>query len=143
MHKSTKEKIQIEINNLEKLLNEINSLYDKIQSDIRLTKMELYASAAFLHSFYNGIEKILLLITENQFNKNIKGDKWHKKLLIFAKEKFLTDKTTTFLEDYMAFRHFFRHAYTFQIKNKYILKLLKPLKTRWRTFKKEINNLTE
>ncbi|TYB31253.1 MAG: hypothetical protein FXF47_05095 [Candidatus Mcinerneyibacterium aminivorans] len=138
MHKSTKEKINIEIKNIDNLIKEMEPLFLKIQSEDTFNSTELYAAAAFLHSFYNGIEKILKIISKDHYSKNITGKKWHKNLLLFAKDRILKKSSINLLEDYMGFRHFFRHAYTFQIKYKYIKKLIYPLQKRWENIKKEI-----
>jgi hypothetical protein len=84
--------------------------------------IEVTACASVLHSFYNGLENIFLSIVK-RIDRNVPtGDRWHRDLLYqMGKEtperkQVLTNKTIDQLVDYMGFRHFYRHSYSFSLE---------------------------
>ncbi len=84
-----KEAIEFEIGEIESLFQ----LYQKELFDLDLEQtpdlLELTAFASVLHSFYNGIENILLGIAKNIDKKSPSDLNWHKILLaINLEEKF-------------------------------------------------------
>ena len=108
-------------------------------------QVELIAVAGVLHSFYNGIEKILLIIANN-IDNNIPSDlNWHKSLLEqMAKENkhrkaVLTRDMKNDLLKYLGFRHFFRHSYSFHLKWERMEELVKSIHNVWEKFKAEIS----
>jgi hypothetical protein len=76
-------KIEHEISRIEKLFNDVKPLLDlcKIKEpDI----IEMTASAQVLHSFYNGVESIIVLFFKYK-NEKIPNDiKWHKTIFEMA-----------------------------------------------------------
>jgi hypothetical protein len=89
-------------NNLqEKIIHEIsriNDLFDNGKPLLDLCKLkepdfiESSAAALFLHSFYNGIESIVLMIFKNIGEDIPNNVQWHKEL--FEKTFETTDKRT-------------------------------------------------
>lgn len=84
--------------------------------------IELSAVGSTIHSFYNGLENIFLLI-QKHIDKEISSSKrWHSELLVsMFKEnenrKAVLDKSLQLpLTDYMGFRHFFRHSYGYHLR---------------------------
>ncbi|MHA1294033.1 MAG: hypothetical protein ACTSQJ_15380 [Promethearchaeota archaeon] len=76
----------------------------------------------FLHSFYNGPENIFKLIAKKLDEKIQTGERWHIELLNqMAKSTknrqqiVLTNKMYEDLKKYLGFRHFSRHAYSFDL----------------------------
>lgn len=112
-------------------------------------KVELIAIAGILHSFYNGIEKILLIIAK-KIDKNVPFDlNWHKTLLVQIAAK-NTNRDAVFSEEimnellkYLGFRHFFRHSYSFHLKWERIEDLISPLGDFWPKLKAEILSFCE
>lgn len=84
--------------------------------------VELAAHAAMLHSFYTGVENIFKRISLGIDKDLPSGDKWHVDLLnkIATATPQRHAVTSAALRDqlacYLEFRHFFRHAYTFQLR---------------------------
>ena len=74
-----------------------------------------------LHSFYNGLENIFEIIAKNVDNKVPSGNKSHQELLHqMASEnsyrnEILDEELYLKLREYATFRHFYRHAYSFQL----------------------------
>ncbi len=133
-------------------LGEIESLFQLYQEelfelDLEQTPdlLELTAFASVLHSFYNGIENILLDIAKN-IDKKIPSDpNWHKSLLAqmaeknIAREAVISEGMKNELKKYLTFRHFYRHSYSFHLEWEELEKLIKPIHQVWEKFKAEIS----
>lgn len=83
--------------------------------------IEIRSIATILHSFYNGVENIICLILKG-YNENLPNDlNWHKTILNNISNKTpqrdfsISEELKENLENYLAFRHFFRHSYGFQL----------------------------
>jgi hypothetical protein len=140
-----KAKIIFEISQIDKLFNDSKPLFDlcKLKTP---DFIELSAAALVLHSFYNGIENILVLIFKYYDEQLPKSNKWHMELLdkAFMSEKnrkqiFNNDIQET-LEEYLKFRHFIRHAYGFQLDWERMEELIKGIENFWIIVKENINN---
>ncbi|MBM4080167.1 MAG: hypothetical protein FJ272_03985 [Planctomycetes bacterium] len=84
--------------------------------------VELMALAAALHAFYNGIENTLKRIAVHLDAGLPRGEAWHQRLLASMAEPGLkrpaaiSAELRHTLRGYLNFRHFFRQAYSFQLK---------------------------
>lgn len=113
--------VQVELTQLEELLASHRSLLDQCHN-VAPTSIERSAIAAMLHAFYTGIENILLRITVECDGSKPQGDVWHQSLLqamattSASRRAVLSPDTVSQLSEYLAFRHVFRHAYTFQLR---------------------------
>ncbi|MDP6525124.1 MAG: hypothetical protein QGH15_12970 [Kiritimatiellia bacterium] len=109
---SLREKVDSEFANIEKALASLpptGQLPD-------LSVLELAGVAALLHSFYNGIENVLKQVLVSQGHELPQGDSWHRDLVNLAAEKSIVSRTTKEeLFDYLAFRHYFSHAYALDL----------------------------
>ena len=78
---------------------------------------ELAAIAIFIHNIYNGIENILKRVL---LAKKIEVDDthtWHKDLLKTSSDiGIISNDLYVTLSEYLSFRHFFVHAYSFTLK---------------------------
>jgi hypothetical protein len=142
---STKAKILYEISRIDKLLNDSSPLINlcKIKEP---DYIEITAMAQILHSFYNGIEGIVILILKN-INEKLPNDyKWHKTLLeiSFGQNtryfKIFRDEIKNLLNDYLNFRHFIRHSYSSELKWKDMEQLTKRIEELWIIIKEDFNN---
>jgi hypothetical protein len=140
---NTRAKIKFEISQIEKLLDSSKPVLDlcKLKTP---DFIEMSAMALILHSFYNGIENILVLIYKNNGIGLPVGNKWHIELLERA---FITteNERTIFrnelrepLNEYLKFRHFIRHAYGFQLEWERMEDLTKELDGIWIKVKEDI-----
>lgn len=129
------QKIKIELENIDSVINELPS-YSKLPS---LSTLELAGVAALLHNFYNGIENILKQIL---VSKNVvvpEGKSWHKDLLeTVTTKEIISNECKNYLGQYLAFRHFFSHAYALDLYPDKMEPLVENSEIVYSLFKKEI-----
>ena len=146
MDNAVKLKIAFEISQIDELIEKSSVLLQKCilqEPDF----IELNAAGAILHSYYNGLESIFLLIRKNIDKTVLSSERWHSELLksMFTAtetrrplfEKKLYDQ----LVDYMGFRHFFRHTYGYHLRWDLIKPLLMNIKENWNTVKSNIETI--
>lgn len=84
--------------------------------------IELSALAAFLHSFYTGIENIFKRVAVEVDHALPTGEFWHKRLLEAMttgnsqRGAVISTDLAACLKQYLQFRHVFRQAYTFDLR---------------------------
>ncbi|MCL2761811.1 MAG: hypothetical protein FWD36_01200 [Treponema sp.] len=144
MDNSTTQKILFEIEQIDQLMYDSSPLFD-------LCKMrepdfvERCGIALILHSFYNGIENIILLIVKNKDLDLPNGTKWHRELLAKTFEKtenrlqIFKEELKVPLNDYLQFRHFVRHTYGFQLKWEKMKDILIDMNIVWEKVKEDLN----
>jgi hypothetical protein len=111
--------------------------------------IELTAIASVLHSFYNGLENIFLSIAKGIDRDVPAGPQWHRDLLVRMTESMpdrapvISAATAQRLADYMAFRHFYRHSYSFLLDWPELEKLVVPLVDLWGEAKTELEHFRD
>jgi hypothetical protein len=137
---NAKEKIEHEIHRIDKLLNDAKPLLDlcKIKEP---DFIEITATAQILHSFYNGIESVVVLFLKSINEKILNDSKWHKTLfeIIFGSNSkniaILRNDIKDIMEKYMYFRHFIRHSYSSELDWNEMEPLVKNLDEIWEKIK--------
>ncbi len=116
-----KKQVEVEIENLERLVKEMVEITDKIAD--KPDFIETRAAGSILHDFYCGVEKIFERITIFINNELPKGEDWHKELLLqmaFPIEGIrgavISQDLLEKLKEYLRFRHLFRNIYGFELK---------------------------
>lgn len=145
-HDGVKDKISFEMIEIDKLIESYSVLLDfaKIQTP---GLIEVTALATVLHSFYNGIEKIFVIIGKEIDGKIPSGIKWHRDLLIqmnysnARREWRLSNERMLSLNEYLGFRHFFRHVYSFQLSWDKLEGLSRNMISVWDQIKSELTKL--
>ena len=137
------QKILFEIDQIDEHLNSASPLFDlcKIKEPDYIEKC---AVAMIIHSFYNGIENMILMIVKNKDSNLPSGIKWHKELLNRAFEK--TERRTQIfrgemklpLNEYLRFRHVVRNTYGYQLKWEDMKTLLLNIDMIWKNTKEDI-----
>jgi hypothetical protein len=87
--------------------------------------VEISALAAMLHSFYTGIENVMKRIALRIDGGLPEGPAWHTRLL---------DRLRT----YMAFRHMFRHTYSFELRWDHMKPLVSECQDILRQFEEQV-----
>lgn len=132
------QRVESEIKNITTEMDVVEILNKKLQSNLSLDSIEVRAAALSLVSVYNGIEKILERIIKDKYTFNANSN-WHSELLKISKEmNIINDSTYEHLKSYLAFRHFVRHAYSFQINTKTIETVLKMVPSLVNEFLREL-----
>jgi hypothetical protein len=134
---NVKEKIGYEISRIEKMINDAKPLLDlcKLKEP---DFIEITASAQILHSFYNGVESVVILILKTTNEKIPNGSKWHKTLfeIMFGTNskniEIIRKDIKKQMERYMYFRHFIRHSYSSELKWSEMEPLIKSLEEMWK-----------
>jgi len=140
-----KEQIRFKINDIDKLFSEYDLIFKKIEMQTPdLFDMTILGSV--LHSFYNGLENIFEIIAKNIDGVVPNGNKSHQELLHqMASEngkrnEILNDGLYLKLREYATFRHFYRHAYSFQLNWEKMNPLIDNLQTVWNEVKLNLEN---
>jgi len=137
-----KEYCEAEFENINTVVNELFSVCKT--KKLKYSTVELAAIATFTHNFYNGIENILKRILSFKQIKMKETPTWHKDLLKSSSDiGIITNDLYNNLSDYLSFRHFFIHAYSFTLRWDELKPLVDNLEKTLETFKPEIYSFIE
>lgn len=136
MDKIIKEQVNFKLNDIDRLFSEYELIFEKIKvEEPDLFDMTILGSV--LHSFYNGLENIFEIIAKN-IDKNVpSGNKSHQELLhqMASENSFrhevISEDLYLKLREYATFRHFYRHAYSFQLNWEKMKPLVDNINSVW------------
>jgi len=115
-----KKQIQFKINEIDKLFSEYELIFKKVEN-WKPDLFDMTILGSVLHSFYNGIENIFEIIAKNLDKEVPMGNKSHQELLHQMasennyRKEVISEELYLQLREYATFRHFYRHAYSFQL----------------------------
>jgi hypothetical protein len=141
--KNVVSQIKFEIDQIDGLLDSYTELLNRSQKS-KPDLIEITAIASVLHSFYNGVENIFLSIAKGIDNFVPEGFQWHRNLLLLMTQKtakrshVISEKMAQNLAQYLGFRHFYRHSYSFFLEWSEVEKLVIPLQKMWAELKNEL-----
>ena len=128
------------MNDIDRLFSEYELIFEKIKvEEPDLFDMTILGSV--LHSFYNGLENIFEIIAKNIDNNVPSGNKSHQELLHqMASEngfrhEIISEDLYLRLREYATFRHFYRHAYSFQLNWEKMKPLVENISSVWKETK--------
>lgn len=142
-----KDMIRFQVGEIDSEFQAFKPLFDLI----RLRKpdlVEMTALASVLHSFYNGVENIFIIIARKVDETIPSGQKWHSDLLIqmtHENEKrkgVISHQTFEILKEYLMFRHFIRHSYKWRINWDEFKNIALDAEATWYKVKTEFSNFT-
>ena len=133
---SVKNKILAEIENIEKVLVELEKARNKQNKEL----VVLVGIGAFLQNIYTGMENILKQMLLHQKIVIPESPTWHKDLLNLATDNsFMSKETVDKIGKYLYFRHFFTHAYGFLIDKEKLTPLMDDISQVYTDFKREVD----
>lgn len=105
-----------------------------------LSELELAGVAALLHNFYNGIENVLKQAFKAKGITIPSGSSWHRDLLLTAGQtNILSGELIVGLSRFLAFRHFFSHAYALDLSPERMAPLALDAADVFQQFRLEMN----
>lgn len=135
--------IRFEIDQIDRLFSAYADLLKRVRNN-NPDLVEVTAVASVLHSFYNGLENIFLSIAKVIDPDVPSGPQWHRDLLTRMTEPtstraaVLSNEIALRLADYLGFRHFYRHSYSFFLEWDELEKLAVPAEEIWKKVKAEL-----
>jgi uncharacterized protein YutE (UPF0331/DUF86 family) len=104
-----------------------------------LSALELAGVSTLLHNFYNGIENVLKQVVQTQGLLVPDGPSWHRDLVNLAvSNELILASTSDALKPYLAFRHFFVHAYAIDLEAERLEPLSKNVDNVFARFRRDI-----
>jgi hypothetical protein len=140
--------VTFEIGQIDQLLVVYADLWERAQQGTP-DLVEMTAMASVLHSFYNGLENIFLSIAKGLDQEVPTGATGHRDLLrqmtqeTGTRGRVLSAELAGKLIDYLGFRHFYRHSYSFFLKWEELEKLVTILPEIWSQAKQELNQFLQ
>lgn len=132
-----KEYCEAEFESIDTVISDLFSIVNPQKTEY--TTVELAAIATFIHNCYNGIENILKRILSFKQVEIKDSPTWHKDLLKTASDKgIVTNELYDILSNYLSFRHFFVHAYSFSLRWEEIKPLVDDFEDTLKKFKSEV-----
>lgn len=137
--KQLKKYCDAEFENIDTALSELASVIKPKKQ--KYSVADLAAAATFIHNCYNGIENVLKRILIYSNINTAETPTWHRDLLKTSLDKkILSEKLYEILSNYLSFRHFFIHAYSFTLSWEELKPLANSLKDTVKEFKTAIND---
>lgn len=140
MDKLIKDQIKFKRDDIDRLFLEYQLIFEKIELQVPdLFDMTILGSV--LHSFYNGLENIFEIIAKNIDRSVPNGNKSHQELLHQMANKneirneIINEDLYLKLREYATFRHFYRHAYSFQLNWEKMKPLVENVQIVWNEVK--------
>lgn len=136
--------IAFQLTLLERLFKDYEDLLERTRQRAP-DLVEITALGSVLHSFYNGVECIFLIVAKHVDGDEPQGPQWHRDVkarmteVNLGRPAVISNELSDTLDAYMAFRHFYRHSYSFYLDWAELQKLVAPLPDVWARVNGEIS----
>ena len=140
MDKLIKDQIKFKRDDIDRLFLEYQLIFEKIELQVP-DLFDMTILGRVLHSFYNGLENIFEIIAKNIDRSVPNGNKSHQELLHQMANKneirneIINEDLYLKLREYATFRHFYRHAYSFQLNWEKMKPLVENVQIVWNEVK--------
>ncbi len=132
-----KEYCEAEFENIDAVVFELFSVVKTEKSEY--STAELAAIATFIHNYYNGIENVLKRVLSLKQIEIKDTPTWHRDLLKISSDTgIIPNDLHDTLSDYLSFRHFFVHAYSFTLRWEDLKPLVDGIEETLRKYKSTI-----
>lgn len=138
-----RDQIRSEIDQIDELFAQFSELMESALAG-EPDQVQLAALASVLHSFYTGVEAILLTVAKRVDERVPSGERWHRDLLdqtaaaTDLRPAVLSEDVRATLDRYLAFRHFFRQAYSFVLRWGDMRDMVDDARPTWAAVRDEI-----
>jgi len=144
------QRIRLEIDELDKIVSVINRHWQHTKTASEDQDAFLNSVALNMHSFYNGLERILELIATEMDGGTLGGASWHTELLRqmtmeipSVRPAVLTPAMGKQLDAYRKFRHRVRNIYTTYLDAAQMAHLVDSLPSTWQQISRELSDFIE
>ena len=140
--------VSVQLAELDEEIIVARPLIDEL-ADREPNQIEIRAIAATLHTFYNGIERVLELIARTVDESVPEGPSWHRDLLQQMAESnqkrpaLLSADLKESLQEYLGFRHYFRHAYAIHLEWNQMNHLVRDLMNVYGAFRQSTDGFLD
>ena len=148
MYKELNDEIEFQMSQIDRQFEDFGMYFQNMNYETPdLTQITVMAS--ILHSFYTGLESIFKMISNRVDDFTPTSSKSHQELLDYMnvktnnREAVIDEDTYLLLNEYLKFRHVFRHGYTFQLKWEKMKKLAENLFITWDRVKEQVSVFTK
>jgi hypothetical protein len=141
-------KIEFEISEIDLFLDTYSALLEKAELD-KIRGIETLALATLLHSFYNSIENIFLVIIKETDGKAPEGIHRHRTLLDSASRQndgrpvVISESTKNSLKPYLGFHHLYRSTPSYDFDKRKLTKLTEDIFLVWENLKADLRAFCE
>lgn len=134
-----KDYCEAEFENIDIVVANLSSVVKRKRNGYSI--VELAAMATFIHNFYNGVENVLKRVLSVRQIEVKDSPTWHKELLKKSVDlSIIAPSLYESLSNYLSFRHFFIHSYSFTLRWQDLKPLVNGLYDILEVFKSAINN---
>ncbi|WP_169237273.1 ribonuclease toxin HepT-like protein [Candidatus Roseilinea sp. NK_OTU-006] len=131
-------------NQLDKIVRGVQEVLVLAEDDPARRHIYTESLALKLQSFYTGCERVFRVIADELNGGLPSGSDWHLRLLQRAsvayrdRPQIIAKTTADALDDYLAFRHVVRNAYTFDLDAERVEELARSLPTTFDAFSRDL-----
>ncbi len=148
--KALARRIHLEVDELDRTVAVVTRHWKQVISANKDQDAFLNSVALNLHSFYNGLERIMELVAIEMDGGTLGGETWHTELLnqmVFelpaVRPALLSSEIAHSLDEYRKFRHRVRNIYTTQLDAGRMHHLAEHLPSTWQQVRAELEKFAD